>query len=305
MRIFTPYRFALFVIYLLLGSLCISGGSALAQEALTQERGAALFAIGAPQFPCDQALKIFEPGGKITSLAILWGTFGNDTRCLVKWADKMKLQGVKHVLEIHLTNETCRRTNNRKCTSDELYPKLSVSKLNRALEMRQPEVIQEIVSRITEIKALTDTFDSKELELVLSTGLEDNYSFGAYSAVLETVRAHWPHKVVRNPVGALMDKSQLTADYLEIHGASPDLSAPCIANLDGEDIVFPHRRSPLAQRVGWDEVLQYVKEYQSRCRVTFLWSSPWQGIYSEAFVEPTARKFEVSDKDISAIRAIP
>ncbi len=300
MYILAPYRVVSFAVHLLLSLGLISGGLTLAQE-----RGAALFAMNATQFPCEQALKIFEPGGKITSLAVLWGTFGSDTRCLVKWAEMMRAQGVKHVLQIHVSNETCRRANGRKCSNDELYPKLSVSRLNKALAKRDAQVIKELADRIKEIKSFTDTLESENLELIMSTGLEDNYSVAAYPVVLETVRSNWPHKVVRNPVGALRDKSRLNADYLEIHGATPNLSAPCIANLDGEDIVFPHRRSPITQHVGWDGVLKYVKEYQPRCRVTFLWSSPWQGLFSNSFPTPTERKFEISDEDIAAIRSIP
>jgi len=63
--------------------------------------------------------------------------------------------------------------------------------------------------------------------------------------VLELVRAEWPYSIVRNPVGALKDRSPLGAEYLELHGAKPGFAAnqPCIANLDGEDMAFPHRRA--------------------------------------------------------------
>lgn len=262
--------------------------------------------MNAPTFPCDSALAAFEPGGNITGLAVLWSTFGSDTACLTRWARRMQQLDVPHLLEIHLSNETCRRAKNRKCSDAELSPTLSVAEYNRALAARSAKVIEPLRARIVEIAQVVSAFNTPTLELILSTGLEDNYSREAYAVVLETVRANWPHKVVRNPVGALRDTAKLGADYLEIHGVSPEFSAnePCIANLDGVDIVFPHRQSPTRERVSWNAVKNYVRSYQPRCRVTFFWSAPWQGLFSDRFPNPSERTFKVSEADIAAIRSV-
>lgn len=271
-----------------------------------QERGVALFAIMSERFPCEQGLKFFEPGADITALSILWGTFGDNQRCVTEWATKMAKSGRKHTLQIHLSNETCRRAKNRKCSEAELSSDMSVSKYNRALESLDPAAIGALEGRLKEIRAFADRIKTPSMELVLSTGLEDNFSLAAYKVVLERVRATWPYVVVRNPVEFNRQRDQLSADLYELHGPKPPFleGQKCIANLDGVDIVFPHRRSPTSERVSWKDTIGYLQRYRERCRITFLWSAPWQGLHSDQFPPTEQRKFVVSDEDVAAIRGI-
>lgn len=275
-------------------------------HALAQERGVALFAMMSERFPCEQGLKFFEPGADITALSILWSTFGNDPRCVTEWAAKMAKSGRKHTLQIHLSNETCRRAKNRKCSEAELSSGMSVSKYNRALESLDPAAIGALELRIKEVREFADRIKTPSMELILSTGLEDNFSLAAYKVVLERVRANWPHLVVRNPVEFNRQRDQLSADIYELHGPNPPFleGQKCIANLDGVDIVFPHRRSPTSERVSWKDTVSYLERYRERCRIAFLWSAPWQGLHSDKFPLVEQRRFVVSDEDVAAIRGI-
>lgn len=267
----------------------------------------AYFALTAPTFPCRQALRIFDPPSKYTALAILWSTFGSDLSCLQTWAERMEKLDIPHTLLIHLSNETCRRENDRICTDSELSPQLPRKRYYRLLEQRDPSVLDPLVARIREVREAVSKLKSKKLQVILSTGLEDNYSPEAYAVIVAVMRAEWPYKIVRNPVGNLPEISSAGADFLELHGPTPSFSKDeaCIANLDGDDINFPGRPSPLHKSVDWQDVITYVQRYERRCRITFLWSAAWQGIFSEVFVPPQKRIFKVPRADIKALRSIP
>jgi len=272
--------------------------AAVPRSASAGEAGVAFFAMPSPTFPCDRALEVFEEGSPL-ALAILWSTFGEDAVCLKKWFELRKNE--PHFLEIHPTNETCRRSTD--CEDCEITPHLAVREYNVRLAARDPKILEPLTKRIQAIAEIVKPYVSGGNEIVLSTGLEDNFSAEAYAVVLETVRAAWPYKVVRNPVLKLRSANHLTADYLELHGDTPVFpdGVACIANLDGVDMQFDHRRAILADRVSPDAVVQYLKRYKERCRVAFLWSAPWQGIHTQRFVRPSQRKFIVDDRDLSEV----
>jgi hypothetical protein len=264
-----------------------------------QDVGLGLFAMPSPKFPCDQALAPFSHSSRPT-LALLWGTFGKDTTCLEKW---FKTTGEKpHFLEIHLSNEACRR--NKRCSSTDFLPELSVAQLNRRLESKDPLILAKYAELISEIRSSVDRYKKPGGEYVLSTGLEDNFSTRAYETVLQAVRAHWPYKVTRSPVGAPTKARILSADYMEGHGTAPSFreGERCIANLDGDDIVFPHRKAGTSRTISWDNVSRFVATYSTRCRATFLWAGNWQGLTSDTFVPPQDRDLIVSREDMDALQ---
>lgn len=268
------------------------------QASISQDIGLAFFAMPSASFPCEAALVPFQRSPRPT-LAILWGTFGKDTSCLKKWSEQ--IVGRPHFLEIHLSNEACRR--NKRCGESDFLPSYSVSQLNRKLEARDPEVLSQYRTLVKEVTAALSPLFKENGEYVLSTGLEDNFSTKAYEAILATVKEEWRHKVVRSPVGSPSKVKLLSGDYIEGHGPSPVFrdGEKCIANLDGDDIVFPHRKAGTSRIISWDALPGYVKTYSSRCRATFLWAGPWQGLHSDSFTPPLDRKYTVTSEDMNAL----
>jgi hypothetical protein len=270
-------------------------------SAESKDIGVAYFALLSPQFPCADALKIFDEGAE-PALAILWGTFGTDTSCLRKWFETASEK--PHTLEIHLLNGPCIR--NKRCEDSEIGAGLSPKELNRLLEKEDEKLVNTIVNRIKEISTAVKRFARPGDELLLSTGLEDNYSPSAYQVILRLVKENWPYKVVRNPVGNLRDKSYAGADYLELHGANPSFAPDdrCIANLDGTDISFPHRPGIPPKPISWKETKAYVDRYSGQCRLTFLWAGAWQGLLGGSFKAPTARALQVDGRDLELIKGL-
>jgi hypothetical protein len=265
----------------------------------SQDVGLAFFAMPSPKFPCEAALAPFKESDR-PALAILWGTFGKDLSCLKRWSEVI---GTKpHLLEIHISNEACRR--NKRCLESDFLPHVSVAQLNRKLEARDTEVLSHYTALIQEITSSLSPLFKERGEYLISTGLEDNFSTKAYDSLLATVKEAWPHKVVRSPVGSPSKVKLLSADYIEGHGPAPTFreGEKCIANLDGDDIVFPHRKAGTSRIIHWEALGEYVRTYSSRCRSTFLWAGPWQGLHSDTFIPPLDRNYMVSDEDMKALR---
>ena len=274
---------------------------ATSTPALGQNVGLGLFALLSPKFPCTTALSAFNNSAAPT-LAVLWGTFGEDTQCLAMWFDQLK--GRPHLLEIHLSNEACRRNN--RCYESDFLPRLSVSQLNKRLESGDDEIISRYTTRIIAIREAIAPFIRGNGEYLLSTGLEDNFSEGAYRKVLALVQENWPHKTVRSPVGDPSRRRSDSATYMEGHGATPQFkdNVQCIVNLDGDDMHFPHRAAVTRRSVSWEGSQQFVARYQQKCRATFLWAAPWQGIIGDTFIPPLDRELIVSREDVAAVQRL-
>jgi hypothetical protein len=241
----------------------------------SQDVGLAFFAMPSPKFPCEAALAPFKESDR---------------------------PALAHLLEIHISNEACRR--NKRCLESDFLPHVSVAQLNRKLEARDTEVLSHYTALIQEITSSLSPLFKERGEYLISTGLEDNFSTKAYDSLLATVKEAWPHKVVRSPVGSPSKVKLLSADYIEGHGPAPTFreGEKCIANLDGDDIVFPHRKAGTSRIIHWEALGEYVRTYSSRCRATFLWAGPWQGLHSDTFIPPLDRNYMVSDEDMKALR---
>jgi hypothetical protein len=269
--------------------------------AVAQDVGVAYFAMMAPSFPCEEALEVFDPELP-SATAVLWGTFGTDTRCIEKWFARGS--GKPHLLEIHPTNEACRR--NKRCEPLEIASRLDVRTYNKRLASRDPEILSALRKRVSEITDFAKAHSGDGVEFILSTGLEDNFTAEGYRVVLELFRELWPYKITRSPVGTLHDSPVFSADFLELHTGAPSFppGQPCIANLDGTDIDFPHRPAPTSNNVSWDAAKAFAHRFSTECRVAFLWSGPWQGVTTSKFTPPSMRSHLVDTQDISLIREL-
>jgi lysophospholipase L1-like esterase len=275
--------------------------SSTARAAEPRNVGVAYFSILSPRFPCAEALAVFETGTD-PALAALWGTFGKDTSCLAQWFKTAPEK--RHTLEIHPWNGPCIR--NKRCEAHEVGAGLSIKEFNRRIEQGDEGLVRAMTERVREIRGSVEKLARPSDEMILSTGLEDNYSPAAFEKVVRLVKENWPYKIVRNPVGNLRNEPYGGADYIELHGSDPvfDANDKCIANLDGTDIDFPHRPGVEPQPISWQQAREYVARYSKQCHLTFVWSGAWQGLFGGSFQPPSARSFKVDARDVTMLKQL-
>lgn len=226
-------------LYLLLVAV-ITGSTNLCEA---QQVGVSYYAIQSfSSRECSTALRVFD-NIETPALSMLWSTFGSDKRCLVKYLDRFTSR--PHTLEIHITNNTCLRT--RKCRRGEIVRDMSSRQYNRLLVTRDKDLMRSLRHRVREIVSFLKRYASPHTTIILTTGLEDDYSLKAYKVVFDILlkeRRRLSFLIARNPnrrnpsIGIAPG-----ADLLELHGLSPrfpeDFAGRCIANNDGTDIAFP------------------------------------------------------------------
>lgn len=283
---------------------CGSGGSNSSSEEPIPEApptraqyydGVAMLAAMLPAFnapdaagrtPCDKALEMLD-ATESPALAVLWGTFGDDLTCLKKFTEK--LADRPHLLEIHLSNETCRR--NGICRQEELFPGLSWEQYNTELERENPAVKARIETRLAGINSRLNGITQPTTLVALSLGLENHFTRRALEVLVSWVRPQWQGPIINNPVdyGALETGG---ADYLEKHAPRNVFGgAPCMVSEDG----LYH---------DGEDSLEFF-DYHRFCAVRLAWRPEWQG--REEGVAPTPPKTrtpEIKDADIAIIQEV-
>mgnify|MGYP000072151636 CR=1 FL=1 len=249
-------------------------------------RGIAVFAAMSPDFPCDEALKSLD-GVKYPAMSVLWGTFGKDRSCVIKFMDKFRDR--PHLLQIHFSNEACRRNN--RCLVDEIRPTANVYWYNRYLTENPWVVAYEIGERALEIRQFVDVAKNENTHLVLSLGLEDNYTIPAAIMLEGLISGYWPYLISRNRVnGGDVLPSLRDPGLTESHDPHMDLDGPwCIFNEDGN----PTNAKILKAR---------LKAYKG-CVVFFAWRRNWQNDNPDTklFLPPQSRGFVFTKKDIREV----
>lgn len=242
--------------------------------------GVSAFAAMSPQFPCDRYLAMVNQS-EMPAMAVLWGTFGDDTSCIRKFIESNKHR--YHLIEIHFSDETCRR--NRNCFEGSFFGTQSVSEYNRRLEQGDLDLLVAIGHRITDIRNFVDPVGTEFTTFVLSTGLEDNYSCRAYENLSTFLRLFWPYVQLRNP-GNRAQKCFRNGDYYEVHGyKSRCRGGALFKNEDGTTSSLARSRT-------------FVGDL---CVASFVWRAKHQGRFGGRFVAPKLRRFEIPDADINGI----
>lgn len=244
--------------------------------------GLAEYAILSPQWPCKEAREA-ERGLPVLRKAVLWNTFGTDTQCLLKHLEDPRLAA----LEIHLINEVCQRNGN--CGPYEFLYGVSLEDYNHKLIMRDDALLSKLRQYLSPIKDLLDKNLRRTTVCYVNPGLESNVSKEAAEVLIEETRILFPGcRIVWNPVGINPDAVPIAGTVFELHGSTPPLVAPCIADLDGVDISFPTRPAFLPSSILSTEIPQYFRRY-SQCDITFLWISEFNGLRSSPFIDPRSR----------------
>lgn len=250
---------------------------------------------------CTEALKVYE-NVQTPCMAILWKTFTLKQNNLCAQTFFNKFNKKPHVLEIHFSNEAGRR--NRRLSSYEFLPALSTVKYNSNLERRHRGTLKSIKRNAIEIMDFISINANQNSTVILSTGLEDNFSAQAYRVLIAEIKKNISNKIltVRNPVGK-HERDYTSADFIELHGVQPHIKpeskSRCILNLDGVTIDFNDRRSDKS-RIKISDVPSYIKRGQDHGCIVFLWWKEPQGIGAE-FLSPRSRNFRIHPKQINLI----
>ena len=248
--------------------------------------GIASFAAMHPQFPCDRWLEPYKRAAAANkdfgpAMVILWNTFGEEPYCAARFMEEFKNR--PHVLEIHFSNEPCRR--NKRCRDGEFRPEWSVSDYNQRLERDDSTVYGAVAWRMEKIESFITAWTNANTKVLISRGLEDNFTAKAAARMNGILRKLTAQKLVSNP---LNERDHGDLDYRETHKLNRDISgANCIANQDGNFGQTP------------EQSRDFLRRY-SHCEVAFLWPEKLQGLTREGepFVAPRTRRFEISDREI-------
>lgn len=122
----------------------------------------------------------------------------------------------------------------------------------------------------------------------------------AAKVLQSVVKPHFPGCRI-NPVGNSKFAKPIKGTVFELHGSRPKLSAPCIVNLDGEDISWKERKAILPQFIKSTDLPGYRKRY-AQCEANFLWIAEHNGIKKGNFIDPRKRKNYPSRNTYKLIR---
>lgn len=253
--------------------------------AQAQYVGLSAFAANNPNFPCDRYLQISE-ASKYPAMAILWGTFGEDYTCLKRFTEKFKDR--YHLVQIHFSNETCRPPRANNCGTNDLYPWVDVPNWNRLLEEHEAFTYQAVADRLANIRFVAEAVGNYHTTFLLSTGLEDNYTWPAYVELYQFIRARWPYLMVRNAVGGNDNGKYYLDSFRERHRGGAVCGASVhVVNEDGT-----------ADQTTGDSI-RFVRKNGGRCLATFVWRPRHQGRSGNfRFLPPEERNFEITDSDL-------
>ncbi len=236
-------------------------------------KGFSSFAALNSKFPCSNFLKVSAYARK-PAMVVLYGSFGDDWHCVERFIRRFSHR--KHLLQIHIYNGSCLYL--RRCYSGELFTS-STKKVNALLVNQDPIVIDRIRQRVIEISERVATLKAPKTKLILTTGLEDRLTSGAYKVMYSILRSEWPYDMARNPVGKT-HKKFYPANYIELHGLPTKFSTTrCIWNGDGFNLTVPETRA------AFDKFNQ--------CKVLYAWTKQSQGIFGGPFVPPLERTFQL------------
>lgn len=223
---------------------------------------------------------------KIPRVSLLWNTFGEERAAL---EDFLSLPGEK-ALEIHLVNEVGHR--NHRLGPYEFLFNLEVDEYRRKLREGAPRLKERYRQYAAEVAVFLARFQSPDLRLYISPGLESNLDRRSAVVLFDIIRPLFPQQtqIVWSPWGDnKFGTAPIPGSLLEYHGGFKHPERARILNMDGVDIEFNFRPSVLKQKIHSSEVPDYVRDY-ARHLLNFLWFAECNGIGPGGFVDPRVRR---------------
>ena len=243
---------------------------------------------------CENFLKI-QANSICTATAILWGSFGNNTSCLYRYLDQVLELNQPIVIEVHFSCEVCRKNSNS--NEFNFLGDHSLIDISLTLEEMSPATKEQIQKRIDEI---LDTFKPYEnyIYLILSTGLEDQYSIKARANLTQVFLEHGgDFEIAWNPDNSISIPSGVYGEYHH-YGAIP-FGTKSIINGDGQDMsLFSGDGITLSgkQPATMPAVMDFLRRGKGSGAITLLWNARSQGI-KEVTIPTLNRKVEITDMD--------
>lgn len=259
--------------------------------------GLALYAILSKRFPCENAIKALELFGR-PAIAAVSNTFGQDFSCVNKFISRFSDR--RSLILIYLDNGFCRR--HRVCGNREIYPRITVRRLNSLLENNNERVLRKFKNKLQALVRHV-VINSDNTVLMFALGLEDNFTYEAAKNLSETLKTvPGEYSLTRNPMGHYSHSlpTNSFSDYLELHGLYPPFpkAVKRIRSLDGLSIEW----SPREERK--DINISTARAWLSNTSnsyARFLWRWNWQkpGTYPVR-----KRHFEFTKDDIELIKKV-
>lgn len=253
------------------------------------------------KFPAQIALQAF-PDIDNPTVAVLWGTFGKNKAFIKDFMTKFP----KGTVQIYLSNEVARRKTMYK---GELFRKVGVQGYNNKLVQMTPLTKLRIHRRIFAIKSLLEKH-KKQHTLILSLGLEDQFTNAATGKLLQCVKEVWPYKTSRNPMGDTfpkLDYGPYFLDYGELHGLSPNLPQNRFGVYcnDGDSIDLPDSNWQLS-KIQPSDLSREIKRRRQFGGFGLAWWGEAQGLAGDSgsAVEPRKRNISISSSHISVVKNI-
>jgi hypothetical protein len=248
--------------------------------------GADWLAASSSAFPCDEALKVTEGVNK-PAFGYLWGTFGDDHSCLYRFLEQSAEK--PHLVRIHITNEFCRRKGS--CEPYEFLGDVSLKELDHLVSKEEGWVLDYYRQWLDHIKQWIAIHGNQNTHVVLSIGLENDFSNGATEVLCKLLKEETPYETANN---TNCSASHSGCDYLELHHSKTP-SRPCLSSSDGTDI--SEFGSSYSRREPATAVLEWAKQQAQTCGGVLLWSAKSQGLGLGRTVEPRSRDLQLADGD--------
>jgi hypothetical protein len=236
----------------------------------------------------DKFIEI-QKASELPATAILWGSFGKDTRWIDRYLTAM--DGRENVVEIHFSNESGRR--NGRLGAGDIMPYSGVAAYNERLETMTEEMEEIIGQRAVEILEFRDSYP-KNTRWILSLGLESNYTEDAALNILAIISDVWHYEIAYNPLDGNCNHVPDWV-YCETHGYNATPKPPrCIISGDGQDAGPRAVVSAGNRPATMSEVRDFIQRGSVSNCITLLWSAQTQGV-DRAFVPTLDRSFRLDD----------
>lgn len=235
-----------------------------------QNVGQSYIGLCSDKWPCSLSIKQYQQLDVIRAGWLEDTTF-NQSKCS---CSRSILEGPKpKIVRIHISNGTCFPERGRRCQKGEVFEGESIKSAEAKLIRRDPKLLNKLKVAAARTAARVSTAYQLR-ELYISPVMESSFSPAARLVTLDTVRPYFPTaKFVDNPVQG----SCLGGFVCEKHGERPNISAPCIADLDGADF-------------GKVDLIKYAQNTKE-CALSLVWGLKYNLIdhHNPNFVEPRKR----------------
>lgn len=218
------------------------------------------------------------------TVAVLWNTFGTDTKNLKAELARPEVNG----LELILANENCAKY--PRCGKYELFAGMNTDKIRKLLRNKDPKFKAKVEAYAQNAATIVNPLLRPDQKRYLNPLLESKCSRAEWQTFAEWIRpffADWTF--VWNPLGAKPGLPQPPGSISEGHGDNPKfIDGNCIANPDGTSI----------DPADWES---YFRKY-SACVAVCGWTSADNCIVSgqKGFIDPRKR----SCSDVSKMKAV-